>query len=106
MSALPAERVVERAKDTGWKDVIKRSNAFETRSTRKRPPPPLRPCRWCNTEFRPKRENPKEPAKSCSPECRSAAWRAEQKEKNNLASLERRVASIEARLDQILGGGK
>ena len=54
----------------------KRSNAFGTRRAGNRPLPPLRPCQWREKPFRPKRENPLKPAKSCSPECRMASWKS------------------------------
>lgn len=83
---------------TGKDRDIKRSNAFGTRTRGKRALPPLRPCQWCNTPFRPKRENPKEPAKSFSPKCRIAAWKSGRVSEGQITKILARLAAIEEKL--------
>lgn len=80
---------------------FRRSDAFGTRSKRKRPLPPLRPCQWCNTEFRPKREDPKKPAKSCSPECRIAAWKSKRVDEGQITKILARLSAIESKIDKL-----
>lgn len=85
---------VETGKDCG----IKRLNAFGTGTKAVRPLPPLRPCQTCNTQFRPKRENPKEPAKSCCPECRMAAWKSKRVDEGQITKILARLSAIEEKL--------
>lgn len=83
---------------TGKVGNIKRSNAFGTQSGGKRALPPIRPCQWCETPFRPKREDPKKPAKSCSPKCRIAAWKNGRVDEGQITKILSRLAAIEEKL--------
>jgi len=76
-----------------------RSDAFETGSTSRASKYPLRPCGWCNTQFRPKRESPLKPAEHCSASCRSAHWR--EQNKRGAAVFSKRIEALESRLSAI-----
>lgn len=78
----------------------KRLYAFE-RGERPRRKPAPRPCQRCKTVFTPKYENPLKPARHCSPKCRAATWRDEQKKDRRIEILTGRIKAIESRLTAI-----
>jgi hypothetical protein len=95
---MSAEMNLGQSVEQGQKASNKRTYAcVREKRTRTHKPAP-RPCQHCEIVFTPKRENPKEPARCCSPKCRSALWRDEQKKDRRIEALTARIVRIESHL--------
>ena len=91
----------EKTLESGSLAPNQRLYAFERAGRPQTRKPAPRPCEYCKTIFTPKYENPLKPARHCSPKCRAATWRDEQKKDRRIEALTDRVGKLESRISTI-----
>jgi len=91
----------EKTLETGSLAPNQRLYAYERSKGIKMHKPAPRPCQHCETIFTPKRENLLKPARHCSPKCRAATWRDEQKKDRRIEVLTDRIGKLESRISTI-----